>query len=144
MGFNRYGFHHRSTHVAVKVPVFANGDIWSVEDWRRCREISGAEDIMLGRGLVSRPDLARQIAAARSGEEVVEMTWADLQPMIRDFWAQAEAQLTPRSAPGRLKQWLAMLTRNYPEAVVLFNAMRRETDCEKVRHMVNNPPADAA
>uniref|UniRef100_UPI002608C04F tRNA dihydrouridine synthase n=1 Tax=Pseudomonas sp. TaxID=306 RepID=UPI002608C04F len=43
---------------AVKVPVFANGDIWSVEDWRRCREISGAEDIMLGRGLVSRPDLA--------------------------------------------------------------------------------------
>jgi len=37
-----------------------------------------------------------------------------------------------------------MLTRNYPEAVVLFNAMRRETDCEKVRHLVNNPPADAA
>ncbi|MCW2099131.1 UNVERIFIED_ORG: tRNA-U20a,U20b-dihydrouridine synthase [Pseudomonas psychrophila] len=129
---------------AVKVPVFANGDIWSVEDWRRCREISGAEDIMLGRGLVSRPDLARQIAAARAGEEVVEMTWADLQPMIRDFWAQAEAQLTPRSAPGRLKQWLAMLTRNYPEAVVLFNAMRRETDCEKVRHLVNNPPVDGA
>ena len=28
--------------------------------------------------------------------------------MIRDFWAQAEAQLTPRSAPGRLKQWLAI------------------------------------
>ena len=129
---------------AVKVPVFANGDIWSVEDWRRCREISGAEDIMLGRGLVSRPDLAAQIAAARAGVEVVPMTWADLQPMIRDFWAQAEAQLTPRSAPGRLKQWLAMLTRNYPEAVVLFNAMRRETDCEKVRHLVNNPPADAA
>ena len=44
----------------------------------------------------------------------------------------------------RLKQWLAMLTRNYPEAVVLFNAMRRETDCEKVRHMVNNPPVDVA
>ena len=99
---------------------------------------------MLGRGLVSRPDLARQIAAAKAGEEVVEMTWADLQPMIRDFWAQAEAQLTPRSAPGRLKQWLAMLTRNYPEAMVLFNAMRRETDCEKVRHLVNNPPSDAA
>jgi tRNA-dihydrouridine synthase C len=73
----------------VKVPVFANGDIWSVEDWRRCREISGVEDIMLGRGLVSRPDLARQIAAARAGEEVVEMTWAELLPLIQDFWLQA-------------------------------------------------------
>ena len=89
-------------------------------------------------------EIDRQPIAARAGVEVVPMTWGDLQPMIRDFWAQAEAQLTPRSAPGRLKQWLAMLTRNYPEAVVLFNAMRRETDCEKVRHLVNNPPADAA
>ncbi|MDD2052414.1 tRNA-dihydrouridine synthase [Pseudomonas putida] len=128
----------------VKVPVFANGDIWSVDDWRRCREISGAEDIMLGRGLVSRPDLARQIAAARAGEEVVAMSWADLQPMLREFWAQAESQLTPRSAPGRLKQWLAMLTRNYPQAMTLFNAMRRETDCAAVGRLVNADWVEAA
>ncbi|MFW9605308.1 MAG: tRNA dihydrouridine synthase, partial [Pseudomonas sp.] len=25
----------------VSVPVYANGEIWSVDDWRRCREISG-------------------------------------------------------------------------------------------------------
>ena len=37
-----------------------------------------------------------------------------------------------------------MLNVDWTEAVVLFNAMRRETDCEKVRHLVNNPPADAA
>ena len=52
---------------AVAVPVYANGEIWTLEDWRRCRQISGVEDIMLGRGLVSRPDLARQIAAVRAG-----------------------------------------------------------------------------
>jgi len=120
----------------VKVPVFANGDIWSVEDWKRCREVSGAEDIMLGRGLVARPDLARQIAAARAGEDVVAMTWAQMQPMLQDFWTQSVAQLTERQAPGRLKQWLAMLTRNYPEAVELFTAMRRETDLEQVSRLL--------
>ena len=128
----------------VKVPVFANGDIWSVEDWRRCREISGVEDIMLGRGLVSRPDLARQIAAARAGEDVVEMSWADLQPMLQDFWAQVVVQLTPRSAPGRLKQWLAMLTRNYPEAVELFTALRRETELDQVGRLLGMPRSEAA
>ncbi|WPO98732.1 tRNA-dihydrouridine synthase [Pseudomonas sp. HR96] len=128
----------------VKVPVFANGEIWTVDDWRRCREISGAEDIMLGRGLVSRPDLARQIAAARAGEEVVEMTWAELLPLIQDFWRQAEASMTPRQAPGRLKQWVAMLTRSYPEAVQLFTQLRRETDCARVGELVGLGQPQAA
>jgi len=123
----------------VKVPVFANGDIWSVEDWKRCREISGAEDIMLGRGLVARPDLARQIVAAKAGEEVVEMTWAQMQPMLQEFWRQSVAQLTEKQAPGRLKQWLAMLTRNYPQAVELFTALRRETDLNQVSRLLGMP-----
>jgi tRNA-dihydrouridine synthase C len=42
---------------AVAVPVFANGEVWTLDDWRRCREISGVDDIMLGRGLVSRPNM---------------------------------------------------------------------------------------
>ncbi|WP_137817969.1 tRNA-dihydrouridine synthase [Pseudomonas sp. 2FG] len=120
----------------VKVPVFANGEIWSVDDWRRCREVSGAEDIMLGRGLVSRPDLARQIAAARAGQEVLEMRWAEFVPLLREFWLQARRKLSPRYAPGRLKQWLGQLTRNYPEAVELFNAMRRESSCERIDAML--------
>ncbi len=117
---------------AVAVPVFANGEVWTLDDWRRCREVSGVEDIMLGRGLVARPDLARQIGAARAGQPVIEMTWAELQPMLADFWLQARRKLSPRYAPGRLKQWLAMLTRSYPQAVELFALLRRESDCARI------------
>jgi len=120
----------------VKVPVYANGDIWTVADWQRCREVSGARDFMLGRGLVSKPDLARQIAAAHQGIELPDMTWAELLPLIREFWRQARAQLTPRQAPGRLKQWLAMLTRTYPEATELFTLVRREQDCDAVERLL--------
>jgi tRNA-dihydrouridine synthase C len=117
---------------AVKVPVFANGEVWTLDDWRRCREVSGVDDIMLGRGLVARPDLARQIAAARAGREVVAMDWHALQPLLADFWLQARRKMSPRYAPGRLKQWLAMLTRSYPEAMELFNLLRRENDCLRI------------
>ena len=116
----------------VSVPVYANGDIWSLEDWRRCREVSGVEDIMLGRGLVCRPDLARQIAAAKADNLIDPMSWEDLQPLLADFWLQARRKISPRYAPGRLKQWLSMLTRSYPQAVALFAQLRRENDCERL------------
>ena len=38
----------------------------------------------------------------------------------------------PRYAPGRLKQWLGQLTRNYPQAMDLFNQVRRESDCTRI------------
>jgi len=123
----------------VQVPVYANGEVWTVDDWRRCREISGVQDIMLGRGLVSRPDLARQIVAANAGIELPDMTWDELMPLIQEFWRQARRDLTPRQAPGRLKQWVAMLTRTYPQAVALFTVLRQEKDCDRVEHLLGLP-----
>lgn len=116
----------------VDIPVYANGEIWTVDDWRRCREVSGADNIMLGRGLVSRPDLARQIAAAAAGREPEPLGWAELQPLLQTFWRKARQKLAPRYAPGRLKQWLAMLTRSYPEAQALFDSIRRDNDCARL------------
>ncbi|MEX6504300.1 tRNA dihydrouridine synthase [Pseudomonas zhanjiangensis] len=117
---------------AVAVPVFANGEVWTLDDWRRCREVSGVDNIMLGRGLVARPDLARQIAAARAGQIVSPMEWAELRPLLGEFWLQARRKMSPRYAPGRLKQWLAMLLRSYPQAAELFNLLRRENDCSRI------------
>ncbi|MNN91120.1 tRNA-dihydrouridine(16) synthase [compost metagenome] len=72
------------------------------------------------------------------------MDWQSLLPLIQDFWGQARAQMTPRQAPGRLKQWVAMLTRTYPEAVALFTELRRETDCDRVGQLIGIPVSAAA
>jgi len=117
---------------AVKVPVFANGEVWNVDDWKRCREVSGVEDLMLGRGLVARPDLARQIVAAHKGEAIEPMRWDELVPFVQDFWAQVRAKLPDKQAPGRLKQWLCWLRQSYVQAESLFVAVRTETDCVRL------------
>lgn len=117
---------------AVQVPVFANGEVWSLEDWRRCREVSGVHNIMLGRGLVAKPDLALQIKAACRGDDVIPMPWEEIFPMLQDFWIQVRRKLPPQYAPGRLKQWVIWLTRNYSQAADLFVAIRQETDCLKI------------
>ena len=120
----------------VAVPVFANGEIWSLEDWRRCQEVSGPRHFMLGRGLVARPDLARQIASASQGLPVHPMHWDELRLLLADFWQQARRKLAPRYAPGRLKQWLAMLSFSYPQAEALFAQLRRENDCAVIDRLM--------
>lgn len=47
---------------AVTVPVVANGDIWTIEDFERCREITGSIHFMLGRGALADPSLPHEVA----------------------------------------------------------------------------------
>lgn len=114
---------------AVRIPVVANGEIWTVDDARRCLKASGCDTLMLGRGMVTDPGLA---LAIRADSDAMHLSWADLQPLVAAFWQLVCSQLEPRSRAGRLKQWLNFLRRQYPEAEVAFLALRAETDQAKV------------
>ena len=50
---------------AVAIPVIANGEIWTPDDAQRCRQVSGCDGLMLGRGMVADPGLALAIRARR-------------------------------------------------------------------------------
>lgn len=106
----------------VKLPLVANGEIWNVEDARRCREASGIEALMLGRGMVADPGLALAIRGA------APVPWCALQPVMRDFWAHVATRVEPRHRAGRLKQWLNYLRRRYPEAQAAYDAVRTVSD----------------
>jgi tRNA-dihydrouridine synthase C len=51
--------------------VVANGEIWTVDDLRRCRDETGCEHFMLGRGALANPNLpcaaARELGLSCSG-----------------------------------------------------------------------------
>ncbi|SDT97145.1 tRNA dihydrouridine synthase [Halopseudomonas salegens] len=116
----------------VAVPVIANGEVWNLDDYHGIRAASGCEHVMLGRGLVGRPDLARQVAQWQAGGQRAPLSWAEMQPWLLEFYRQVRLRVADRHAPGRLKQWLGMLTRGYPEAQPLFDQVRRETCADTV------------
>ncbi|MCK6375262.1 MAG: tRNA-dihydrouridine synthase [Zoogloea sp.] len=120
----------------VDVPVVANGEVWNEADWRRCREVSGAADVMLGRGAVSDPFLARRIRAGGEAEPDREAEWVELLPLIGEFWCRVLAKVEARHAPGRLKQWLGMLRRNFPRAEILYAELRPQKDPLVVGHIL--------
>ncbi|MBI4740904.1 MAG: tRNA-dihydrouridine synthase family protein [Betaproteobacteria bacterium] len=111
----------------VRLPVTANGEVWTAEDYLRCRSVSGSDDVMIGRGAVADPFLARRIGVLMAGELPAGERagdWIELLPLLADFWTQVSHKVGPRHAPGRLKLWLASLRRTFVEAAALHAAVR--------------------
>ena len=54
----------------LRIPVIANGDVFSPEDARACLHITGADGVMVGRGTMGAPWLVGQIDAALKGRPV--------------------------------------------------------------------------
>lgn len=107
----------------VQLPVIANGEVWSVADYNGIRLATGCSDVMLGRGAVADPWLAGRIRGERA-EHASGADWHALLPMLADFWSQVQARVLARHAPGRIKQWLRLLGRNYPQAEALYRVIR--------------------
>ena len=103
---------------AIDIPLIANGEVWTVEDFVRCQHETGCADIMLGRGAIADPLLARRARGAAVGG------WEEVAPGVAAYWQGVRRKVVPHHAGGRIKQWLALLRRNYPEAEVLYQRLR--------------------
>jgi len=120
----------------LAIPVIANGDIWSLEDYRRCRAESGCDHVMLGRGLLSRPDLARAIKAEQRGEPYAPLSWPDISDLLLEFHRDTADAYPKQFCGNRLKQWLMYLQRQFPQAAQLFESIKKSRDAATIEAAV--------
>lgn len=72
---------------AVDVPVLVNGDILTVATAREALDRSGADGVMVGRGILRNPWLLRQIAQSLAGEPLLEPTLLDRRDVLLKHFA---------------------------------------------------------
>ena len=102
----------------VALPVIANGEVWTAEDADRCVKESGCEAIMLGRGAVSDPFLARRLRG-----ELLDHGWPELLVHLQAFICELDGSGSDNQVSGRVKQWLNYLRRDCADAEVLYQKM---------------------
>ena len=116
----------------VTIPVVANGEIWNLDDYQKCRELSECDNIMLGRGAIANPDLANLIRQNPLQTNKPKNDWAqrleDLMWMINITMETGNAKF----AADRIKQWLAYLKLAYPQADILFQEVKRYKKTEQM------------
>lgn len=97
---------------SLSIPVVANGEIWTIDDFRKCREETGSIHFMIGRAALAQPTLAKKMREALGLKICVPPENAfpfteDLDP--RD-WAEIFAgYLKVQPSEKRLKQWIRYL-----------------------------------
>mgnify|MGYP002147269613 CR=1 FL=1 len=107
------------------IPIIANGEIWSTQDYHNCVVQSNCQDIMLGRGILSCPDLARQIKSVhqQTGKPILE--WPSIVRLLDQFCSVTAHEYDHKYVGNRVKQWLGYLRRQYGQAETLFESVKR-------------------
>jgi tRNA-dihydrouridine synthase C len=110
----------------LNIPVIANGDIRTVEDFRRCRDETGCRHFMLGRGALADPRLAGRVAAELGlmppSMEDGPIDWGSELRRLEE-WTPGIYDGPPDKAVLRLKQWLRLAAAY--ETFGAFDAVKR-------------------
>ncbi len=122
----------------IHVPVIANGEIWGLDDAYRCRQASGCDDLMLGRGILSRPDLACLIRAHDQQRELVPLSWPRVQALVLQLFETGLEIYHPRHVGNPIKQWLGYQRFYFPQAAQLFEQIKRMRDPADIHSALRN------
>lgn len=104
----------------TSIAIVANGEIWNAEDAKRCQHESQCLDLMLGRGALALPNLARVVRGQQQ-----PMEWAQMRQLLVDYSGYEIFGDKGRYYPNRVKQWFGYLRLQYPQAKEMFQRIRR-------------------
>ncbi len=104
---------------SLKIPVIANGEVWTSEDYQRCRLISKCDHVMLGRGWIANPGLGLEIKYGKT-----KVPWNQWQSYFLQFVDLSVQLRTENYAVQRTKQLARMMSQSYGEAAVLLQKIK--------------------
>lgn len=116
----------------VRIPVIANGGIFSVEDARNCLAVSGADGLMLGRGAACRPWLFAEIAREIYGA-TISLTGRKKRDVYFRFLALLDQRFPWERRLGRLKQFSHYFAQNFQYGHLLATSVQKSETLDEAR-----------
>ncbi len=130
----------------LDIPVIANGEIWSKDDFLRCQEVTGCKHFMIGRGALGDPSLVHEMAR-QLGIGIIENFDSypfsqhpkDWEPILLKF-SEICAPLAQDSqyTTCRIKQWLKIAYMKH--SLPWFDEVKRVRNLEEMFSFFQNYP----
>jgi len=111
----------------INIPVIANGEIWSLNDYNKCKTLSNCSDVMVGRGALAIPNLSQVLKF-----NAQPLDWQSITDLLLKYTKQEIYGDKNKYYPNRIKQWLRYLKIQYSEADELFATIRRLKTSEEI------------
>jgi tRNA-dihydrouridine synthase B len=110
----------------VEIPVIANGDIKSYEDYKTAKEITGCNSAMIGRGSIGKPWIFTQIKqnADEIDKEIKKRVILRHFELLFDFYQERAASI--------FRKHLHLYSKGYPNASEFRDRVNRIDDYEKL------------
>lgn len=120
----------------IKIPIIANGGIFTVEDARKCLTVSGADGLMIGRGAAWRPwifsDICEQVYGLSKKREKLHA-----QDVYNRFFELLIERFTRERRLGRLKQFTHYFARTHTFGHHLASAIQSSDTMEQALERSN-------
>lgn len=139
----------RHVKEAVSVPVLVNGDIICPDTARAALEASGADGVMVGRGVMRDPWAIARITAALTGTEPPNPSMNDRRDLLHEYVTRLGSDgPLGRRAVAKLRRVIGYLSKGMPHASKLRNAMNNVSEVDVARGLIDeffaSQPAQAA
>lgn len=109
------------------VQLVANGDIFTVQDYLRCKQQTGYSQFMIGRGALRNPFIFLQIKNQVPEHKDLSL---EIRKKVKEFHNLTSETFSIHLAKARTKQWLKLLSENYPVFKEIFDQVKIHEDSE--------------
>lgn len=101
----------------TNIKIIANGEIWTVDDFNRCKDVTGCDEFMIGRAALRNPFLFKQIKQTHDTKT---------QPihLLPGFFDACTVYLNDDFATARTKQWLNQLRSTDEKIQTIFDEVK--------------------
>lgn len=107
----------------LRIPVIANGSIFTVEDAKACLQVSGADGLMIGRAAPEKPWIFAEMANELYSTDIPRQDIV-LPVIYRHVLQELNSRFRPERRLGRLKEFTHYFARNYSFGHYLASAVQ--------------------